>query len=102
MTDTDREMLRTTFGQDAELYDKWRPGYPPPLFTDLAALAGLGPRARVLEIGCGTGQATSRTRHHDSARNPICALRPPRPDGERTPALQSNPGREVLMNIISV
>jgi SAM-dependent methyltransferase len=58
MTDTDREMLRTTFGQDAELYDQCRPSYPPPLFTDLAALAGLGPRARVLEIGCGTGQAT--------------------------------------------
>jgi SAM-dependent methyltransferase len=58
MTDTDREMLRTTFGQDAELYDRCRPGYPPPLFTDLAVLAALGPRARVLEIGCGTGQAT--------------------------------------------
>jgi SAM-dependent methyltransferase len=58
MTDTDRELLRTTFGQDAELYDQCRPGYPPPLFTDLAALAGLGPDARVLEIGCGTGQAT--------------------------------------------
>jgi SAM-dependent methyltransferase len=58
MTDTDREMLRTTFGQDAELYDRCRPSYPPPLFTDLAVLAGLGPQARVLEIGCGTGQAT--------------------------------------------
>jgi SAM-dependent methyltransferase len=58
MTDSDREMLRTTFGQDAELYDRWRPAYPPQLFTDLAALADLGPHARVLEIGCGTGQAT--------------------------------------------
>ncbi|MEV4621879.1 class I SAM-dependent methyltransferase [Asanoa sp. NPDC049573] len=58
MTDTNREMLRTTFGQDAELYDRCRPTYPPQLFTDLATLAGLGPHARVLEIGCGTGQAT--------------------------------------------
>ena len=58
MTDTDREMLRATFGQDAELYDRWRPGYPPQLFADLATLAALGPHARVLEIGCGTGQAT--------------------------------------------
>ena len=58
MTDTNREMLRTTFGQDAELYDQWRPTYPPQLFTDLATLAALGPHARVLEIGCGTGQAT--------------------------------------------
>ena len=58
MTGTNRDMLRTTFGQDAELYDECRPSYPPPLFTDLATLAGLGPHARVLEIGCGTGQAT--------------------------------------------
>lgn len=58
MTDTNRETLRTTFGQDAELYDRCRPAYPHPLFTDLAVLADLGPHARVLEIGCGTGQAT--------------------------------------------
>jgi SAM-dependent methyltransferase len=58
MTDTNRETLRTTFGQDAELYDQCRPTYPPQLFTDLAALADLGSRSRVLEIGCGTGQAT--------------------------------------------
>jgi SAM-dependent methyltransferase len=58
MTDIDREKLRTTFGQDAEHYDQCRPGYPPRLFADLALLAGLGPDARVLEIGCGTGQAT--------------------------------------------
>ncbi|GAB2617794.1 methyltransferase type 11 [Paractinoplanes abujensis] len=58
MTDTNRETLRTTFGQDAELYDRFRPAYPPRLFTDLDALADLGPHTRVLEIGCGTGQAT--------------------------------------------
>ncbi len=58
MTNTNRELLRTTFGQDAELYDQCRPTYPPPLFTDLATLADLGPHARVLELGCGTGQAT--------------------------------------------
>lgn len=53
-----RENLRTTFDEDAERYDRARPGYPPPLFDDLAAWAGLRPGARVLEIGCGTGQAT--------------------------------------------
>ncbi|HEY0001153.1 MAG TPA: class I SAM-dependent methyltransferase [Actinoplanes sp.] len=58
MTDTDREFLRTTFGQDAHLYDRARPGYPEQLFDDLARLTGLGPQSRVLEIGCGTGQAT--------------------------------------------
>ena len=45
MTDTNRETLRTTFGQDAELYDQCRPAYPPQLFTDLATLADLGPRS---------------------------------------------------------
>ncbi len=55
MTDfaeADREHLRTTFGEDAERYDRIRPDYPPALFTDLA------PGPRVLEIGPGTGQAT--------------------------------------------
>jgi SAM-dependent methyltransferase len=55
---TDRELLRATFGQDADLYDRARPGYPGEAFEDLVRLAGLGPRSRVLEIGCGTGQAT--------------------------------------------
>ncbi|WP_112245539.1 class I SAM-dependent methyltransferase [Kribbella monticola] len=48
--------LRTTFGEDAELYDRVRPTYPPALYDELAAL--VGNRPRVLEIGCGTGQAT--------------------------------------------
>jgi len=52
------QLLRTTFDEDAERYDRARPGYPPELFDDLAALALLPPAARVLEIGCGTGQAT--------------------------------------------
>lgn len=58
MDDAARERLRVTFGEDAELYDRCRPGYPPRLFDDLTALAGLSARSRVLEIGCGTGQAT--------------------------------------------
>jgi SAM-dependent methyltransferase len=58
MASLDRESLRATFDEDAELYDRVRPGYPPALFADLAELAGLAPGARVLELGCGTGQAT--------------------------------------------
>lgn len=50
--------LRAIFNEDAERYDRARPGYPPALFDDLAALAAIGPGSRVLEIGCGTGQAT--------------------------------------------
>lgn len=53
-----RERLRRTFDEDAELYDRARPGYPEVLYDDLAAFAGVRPGARVLEIGCGTGQAT--------------------------------------------
>ena len=50
--------LRETFNEDAERYDRARPRYPERMFDDLAA-AGVAPGARVLEIGCGTGQATS-------------------------------------------
>jgi len=48
---TDRERLRTTFGEDAARYHRARPTYPAELFTRLH-----GPR--ILEIGPGTGQAT--------------------------------------------
>jgi SAM-dependent methyltransferase len=58
MTRRDRERLRSTFDQAAELYDRARPRYPAALFDDLAALAGIGPGSNVLEIGPGTGQAT--------------------------------------------
>jgi SAM-dependent methyltransferase len=54
----DREYLRTTFEQVAELYDRARPGYPAPLFDDLAALAPLHDESRILEVGCGPGKAT--------------------------------------------
>ncbi|MFI9272051.1 class I SAM-dependent methyltransferase [Kitasatospora sp. NPDC052896] len=53
-----RVRLRRTFDEDAELYDRARPGYPPGLYDDLAGLAGAGPGSHVLEVGCGTGQAT--------------------------------------------
>ncbi|WP_037914290.1 class I SAM-dependent methyltransferase [Actinacidiphila yeochonensis] len=58
MTDTRRERLRATFTEDAELYDRARPGYPRQLYEDLAGLSALGPGCRVLEVGCGTGKAT--------------------------------------------
>ncbi|MEV0698444.1 methyltransferase domain-containing protein [Saccharopolyspora sp. NPDC050389] len=58
MASMDRDRLRTTFTEAAELYDRARPGYPRQLFDDLASLTELGPGCRVLELGCGTGQAT--------------------------------------------
>jgi SAM-dependent methyltransferase len=50
--------LRRTFGEVAELYDRVRPGYATALFSDLFELSQIGRGGRVLEIGCGTGQAT--------------------------------------------
>lgn len=49
---------RATFDEDAAGYDLGRPGYPAELYDELVARCGLGPETRVLEIGCGTGQAT--------------------------------------------
>ena len=49
---------RETFDAVADLYGDARPGYPAALYDDLEALAGLGPDAAVLEVGCGAGQAT--------------------------------------------
>ena len=53
-----RNRLRTTFDEAASLYDEVRPGYPEDLFDDVVSLAGIQPAGRILEIGCGTGQAT--------------------------------------------
>jgi SAM-dependent methyltransferase len=58
MTDADRESLRATFSEIPELYDRARPTYPPPVFDDLVVLGELPSAARIVEIGCGTGQAT--------------------------------------------
>jgi len=49
---------RASFDEVAELYDRARPDYPDELIDDLVELAGLGPRSRVVEVGCGTGKAT--------------------------------------------
>ncbi|MFE2011401.1 class I SAM-dependent methyltransferase [Streptomyces sp. NPDC059491] len=53
-----RVRLSRIFDEDAELYDRARPGYPPELFDALESLAGVGPGSRVLEVGAGTGKAT--------------------------------------------
>lgn len=44
--------------QVAQRYDRARPGYPSALFDDIIAYAELESDARILEVGCGTGQAT--------------------------------------------
>jgi len=49
---------RFTFDDVAALYDATRPDYPRALFDDIAAFARLAPGDAVLEVGCGSGQAT--------------------------------------------
>jgi SAM-dependent methyltransferase len=46
------------FDQVADLYEDARPGYPSPAIDDLVARCGIRSTSRMLEIGCGTGQAT--------------------------------------------
>jgi SAM-dependent methyltransferase len=58
MTGSDRRDLSQVFDEVPELYDRVRPGYPDELFADLVAITGMNIRSSVLEVGCGTGQAT--------------------------------------------
>ena len=55
-----RRHQRTLFDSVAERYEASRPGYPARIVEFVAATAGLGPGAGVLEVGCGTGQLTER------------------------------------------
>jgi SAM-dependent methyltransferase len=56
--ETGRRDLRAGFDRAAEDYQRTRPVCPPRLFDDLIDRAGLRAGDRVVEIGCGTGQAT--------------------------------------------
>lgn len=49
---------RFAFDEVAELYDRARPSYPEALIGDVISQASICPPARILELGCGTGQAT--------------------------------------------
>lgn len=53
-----RRQLRVTFDDVATLYDEVRPGYPAAMYDDIYALTGIADGGSILEIGCGTGQAT--------------------------------------------
>ena len=52
------QLRKRSFDATARLYDRFRPGYPEPLFDDLVRLSGIPEGGRILEIGPGTGQAT--------------------------------------------
>lgn len=51
--------LEWTFNTVAEEYDKWSPEYVSELYEDLFAYQPLTSNSEVLEIGIGTGQATT-------------------------------------------
>ena len=47
------DKLRSIFDEDADLYDRSRPDYPPALFADLVDVTGFGAESTVVEIGPG-------------------------------------------------
>jgi len=49
---------KTVFDQAACDYDEVRPGYPQELIEDIISISAIPEDGRILEIGCGTGQAT--------------------------------------------
>lgn len=53
----DRSLGRI-FDGVAEVYDRVRPTYPDEMIADLVGLTGVTRRSSILEVGCGTGQAT--------------------------------------------
>jgi len=60
MADEERRLQRRgTFDEVAELYARGRPVYPAFVLDDVVELGGFGPGSRIVEIGCGTGQATA-------------------------------------------
>ena len=58
MANADGRDLGGVFDEVSELYDRVRPLYPDELFADLVAITGVDERSSLLEVGCGTGQAT--------------------------------------------
>ena len=98
----ERERLRASFDEVAELYDRARRGYPAALVDDLVGAARLQPGSRVVEIGPGTGQATralsERHRAWDSEvrellYDRIRARIARRPRRDRPEVLPRHPGR---------
>jgi ubiquinone/menaquinone biosynthesis C-methylase UbiE len=54
----DPSLLRASFNDAAREYDAIRPGYPDALIQDVIDLSVIPAGGSILEVGCGTGQAT--------------------------------------------
>lgn len=50
--------IQTIFDQAASDYEETRPGYPKELIQDIITISNIPKNGLILEIGCGTGQAT--------------------------------------------
>ena len=50
--------VKYLFNDIPKEYDKFRPSYPGELFADIVNYSGIHADSTILEIGCGTGQAT--------------------------------------------
>ena len=70
----DRGEGRRLFGSDPAAYDRARPGHAERVYEVLVERCGLGPGARVVEVGPGTGQATRRLL--DLGAEPLVAIEP--------------------------
>jgi SAM-dependent methyltransferase len=54
-----RDEQRLAFGQVAQVYDRVRPSYPPVVVDAVLSFAGASDGRRILEVGAGTGKATT-------------------------------------------
>jgi len=58
MAGAERPHPGLVFNEVPDLYDRVRPTYPDELFADLVAITSMDEQFAVLEVGCGSGQAT--------------------------------------------
>src|ERR1039457_2381411 len=67
MNSEKRLRRRAVFDSIADVYDAGRPSYPDELFDDLLSRLEIptGTAPAVLEVGCGTGQASRSLVEHD-------------------------------------
>ncbi len=88
---------------DADSYVRGRPDYPPELAQWLVETLGLGPQARVVDLGAGTGKFTPRlkqTSAHVTAVEPVDTMRensPPRSPISTCSRAPRNPFRWTML-----
>jgi SAM-dependent methyltransferase len=84
----------TKFGEDAELYDFARPGYPAELFIWLRAKCSIDARSDCFEIGAGTGHATLPL-----LATPVRSLLAIEPDARLVERLREKTGEDARLTL---